>query len=54
MAGVVEALRKGGFDGCLGVEIDLVGEQWVTQSEEEIVAKSLAYLRSIVPAEAVV
>jgi 3-oxoisoapionate decarboxylase len=54
MVGVVDALRAGGFDGCLGVEIDLVGEQWVSQPEEEIVAKSLAYLRAIVPAEAAV
>jgi sugar phosphate isomerase/epimerase len=53
MVGVVGALRDGGFDGCLGVEIDLVGEQWASQSEVEIVAKSLAYLRSIVPAGAV-
>ncbi|HYA09844.1 MAG TPA: sugar phosphate isomerase/epimerase family protein, partial [Gaiellaceae bacterium] len=52
MPGVVEALRNGGFDGCLSVEIDLVGEQWASQSEEEIVAKSVGYLRSIVPAAA--
>ncbi|MEV0291611.1 sugar phosphate isomerase/epimerase family protein [Kribbella sp. NPDC050820] len=50
LPGVVDALHKGGFDGCLGLEIDLVGEQWVSQTEEEIVAKSIAYLRSIVPA----
>jgi sugar phosphate isomerase/epimerase len=50
MPGVVAALRDGGFDGCLGVEIDLVGEQWVSQSEEELVVESLLYLRSIVPA----
>jgi len=50
MPGVVAALRDGGFDGCLSVEIDLVGEQWASQSEEEIVARSVAYLRSIVPA----
>ena len=50
MVGVIEALRNGGFDGCLGVEIDLVASQWVALSEEEIVVKSLAYLRSIVPA----
>ena len=49
MAGVVTALREGGFDGCLSVEIDLVGEQWVSQSEEEIVARSVAHLRSLVP-----
>ena len=54
MPGVVNALRDGGFDGCLGIEIDLVGEQWVSMSEEEIVAKSLSFLRSIVPAKAVV
>lgn len=54
MPGVVEALRKGGFDGCLSVEIDLVGEQWASQSEEEIVARSVGFLRSIVPAAAAV
>jgi sugar phosphate isomerase/epimerase len=53
MPGVVSALREGGFDGCLGVEIDLVAPQFVAMSEEEIVAKSVAYLRSIVPATAV-
>ena len=52
MPGVVEALRAGGFDGCLGVEVDLVGEQWVASGEEEIVRRSLAYLRSIVPSAA--
>src|SRR5665213_1704337 len=52
MPGVVEALRAGGFDGCLGVEVDLVGEQWVDSGEEEIVRRSLAYLRSIVPSAA--
>jgi 3-oxoisoapionate decarboxylase len=54
MPAVVKALAGGGFDGCLGVEIDLVGEQWVAQPEEEIVIASVAYLRSIVPAEAAV
>lgn len=53
MVGVIGALRDGGFDGCLGVEIDLVGEQWAGQSEMEIVAQSLGYLRSIVPTGAV-
>ena len=52
MPGVLDALRNGGFDGCLGVEIDLVGEQWSSQPEERIVEQSLAYLRSIVPAVA--
>jgi sugar phosphate isomerase/epimerase len=53
MPGVVAALREGGFDGCLSVEIDLVAPQFIAMSEEEIVAKSVAYLRSIVPAAAV-
>jgi sugar phosphate isomerase/epimerase len=52
MPGVVDALRSGGFDGCLGVEIDLVGSQWVDLGEEEIVRRSLAYLQSIVPSAA--
>lgn len=52
MPGVVSALRDGGFDGCLSVEIDLVAPQWAAVSEEEIVSKSVAYLRSIVPAPA--
>jgi sugar phosphate isomerase/epimerase len=50
MPGVVRALHEGGFDGCLAVEIDLVGEQWVHQTEEEIVEASVAALREIVPA----
>ena len=54
MPGVVAALRDGGFDGCLGVEIDLVGSQWVELGEEEIVRRSLAYLHSIVPSAAAV
>ena len=49
MPGVIAALQAGGFDGCLGVEIDLVAPQWLSLSEEEIVVKSLDYLRSIVP-----
>jgi sugar phosphate isomerase/epimerase len=54
MPGVVNALAAGGFDGCLGVEIDLLGEQWATQPEEDVVSASVAYLRSIVPAGAAV
>jgi sugar phosphate isomerase/epimerase len=52
MPGVVEALRGGGFDGCLSVEIDLVGEQWLDRPEERIVEQSVAYLRTLVPAGA--
>jgi sugar phosphate isomerase/epimerase len=54
MPGVVAALSDGGFDGCLGVEIDLVGSQWVELGEEEVVRRSLAYLHSIVPSAAAV
>ncbi len=49
MEGVVAALGQGGFDGSLSVEVDLIGEPWASQSEEEIVAKSLAYLRTLEP-----
>ena len=47
MPGVVKALKDGGFDGCLALEVDLIGEQWASLPEEEIVTRSLAYLRSI-------
>jgi sugar phosphate isomerase/epimerase len=50
MEGVVRALHAGGFDGSLAVEIDLVGEQWAGQREEDIVTASVAKLREIVPA----
>ncbi len=49
LEGVVAALAAGGFDGGLCVEIDLVAPQFVDRSEEDIVASSLAYLRTIVP-----
>jgi sugar phosphate isomerase/epimerase len=54
MPGVVKALQDGGFDGSLSLEVDLIGEQWASLPEEEIVIRSLAYLRSIVPAAAAV
>ena len=44
---VVEALKAGGFDGSLALEVDLIGEQWATMAEEEIVERSLAYLRTL-------
>lgn len=50
MPGVVRALHEGGFDGCLSVEIDLVGEQWLDQTEEQIVTTSVGRLREILPA----
>ncbi len=49
MPGVVKALQDGGFDGSLSLEVDLIGEQWSMLPEEEIVARSLAYLRSLLP-----
>ena len=47
MPGVVKALHDGGFDGSLSLEVDLIGEQWSMLPEEEIVTRSLAYLRSL-------
>lgn len=52
MPGVIAALSAGGFDGCLAVEIDLVGEQWVELGEERIVATSVERLREMAPAPA--
>jgi len=47
MPGVVKALKEGGFDGCLALEVDLIGEQWAALPEEEIVTRSLSYLRTL-------
>jgi sugar phosphate isomerase/epimerase len=49
LEGVVRALAEGGFDGGLCVEIDLIAPQFIDRTEEEIVAASMDYLRSIVP-----
>jgi sugar phosphate isomerase/epimerase len=49
MPGVVKALQEGGFDGSLSLEVDLIGEQWASLPEEEIVTRSLEYLRSLLP-----
>jgi sugar phosphate isomerase/epimerase len=46
---VVKALQAGGFDGSLSLEVDLIGEQWSMLAEEEIVTRSLAYLRTLLP-----
>lgn len=51
LEGVAKALAEGGFTGALCVELDLVAPQFVDRPEEELVAESLEYLRSIVPAE---
>jgi sugar phosphate isomerase/epimerase len=47
MPGAVKALKDGGFDGSLALEVDLIGEQWASLPEEEIVTRSLDYLRSL-------
>jgi sugar phosphate isomerase/epimerase len=52
LEGVARALADGGFEGALCVEIDLVAPQFADRTEEEIVASSLEYLRSIVPSGA--
>jgi sugar phosphate isomerase/epimerase len=49
LPGVVKALQEGGFDGSLSLEVDLIGEQWASLPEEEIVTRSLDYLRSLLP-----
>jgi 3-oxoisoapionate decarboxylase len=48
MPGVVEALKKGGFNGSLSLEVDLIADQWASLAEEEIVTQSLDYLRSLI------
>jgi len=48
MPGVVKALKAGGFDGSLSLEVDLIGEQWASLPEEDIVTQSLDYLRSLI------
>jgi sugar phosphate isomerase/epimerase len=47
MPGVVRTLKEGGFDGSLSLEMDLIGEEWASRSEEELVTQSLDYLRSL-------
>jgi sugar phosphate isomerase/epimerase len=52
LPGVVKALQEGGFDGSLSLEVDLIGEQWASLPEEEIVIRSLDYLRTLLPSGA--
>lgn len=47
MPAVVEALAEGGFDGALGVELDLLAPRWADRPEEELVAESVSYLREL-------
>lgn len=47
MPAVVKALAGGGFDGALGVELDLLAPQWAERPEEELVAESVSYLREL-------
>lgn len=46
MIGVIRALRDGGFDGGLGIELDLIAPQFADRPETELVAESLTFLRS--------
>lgn len=52
MPGVAKALKDGGFDGALTVELDLVAAQFLDKPEEELVAQSVEYLRTLVRQEA--
>lgn len=51
MPAVIAALRDGGFDGALGVELDLLGPQWADRREEELVADSVGYLKRLLADE---
>jgi sugar phosphate isomerase/epimerase len=51
MPAVAEALAQGGFDGALGVELDLLAPQWADRPEDELVAESVRYLRELVKRE---
>jgi sugar phosphate isomerase/epimerase len=48
MPGVVKALKDGGFDGSLSLEMDLIGDPWASVPEEELVSRSVRYLRTLV------
>ena len=47
MPAVIAALREGGFDGGLGVELDLLGPAWAGRDEEDLVAESVSYLKQV-------
>jgi sugar phosphate isomerase/epimerase len=46
--GVAAELSKAGFTGSLGVELDLLGEQWADRPEPELVTESLEFLRGLI------
>lgn len=46
--GVVAELNAAGFSGSLGVELDLIGDEWVDRPEEELVIQSLDFLRDLI------
>jgi 3-oxoisoapionate decarboxylase len=48
MPAVAQALAAGGFEGALGVELDLLAPQWADTPEEDLVAESVSYLRDLV------
>jgi sugar phosphate isomerase/epimerase len=45
-------LDRAGFRGSLAVELDLLAPPWAAQHEEDLVAESLTYLRSVIAATA--
>ena len=47
LPGVVRQLRRGGYDGTLMLELDLMAQPWATLREEDIVRESVAYLRTL-------
>lgn len=48
MMGVARELDAAGFEGSLAIELDLLASPWDARSEEDNVAQSIAYLKSIV------
>jgi len=45
---LVRVLDEAGFQGSLAVELDLLGDPFAERAEEDLVAESLAYLRTVV------
>jgi sugar phosphate isomerase/epimerase len=44
---ILDVLLEAGFEGSLGVELDLLADRFEDQPEEELVAESLRYLRDL-------
>lgn len=45
--GVIEVLLGVGFEGSLGIELDLIADRFEDQREEDLVTQSLDYLREL-------